>query len=71
MARMLTGPDVHADIGIVFQPLDGLHHACPRHPGDWNFSGDYPTPGGTRLVNCAFIQYIEQTYQPRSASPQS
>ena len=66
MARMLTGSDIHAEIGIVFQPLDGLHRACPHHPGDWYFSGDYPTPGGTRLVNRAFIQYMEQTYRHRS-----
>ena len=68
MAHLLTGPDIHAEIGIVFQPLDGLHRACPNHPGDWYFSGDYPTPGGTRLVNLAFIQYMEQTYLPRYAS---
>lgn len=66
MARMLTGSDIHAEIGIVFQPLEGLHRACPHHPGDWYFSGDYPTPGGTRLVNRAFIQYMEQTYRHRS-----
>ena len=63
---MFTGSDIHAEIGIVFQPLDGLHRACPHHPGDWYFSGDYPTPGGTRLVNRAFIQYMEQTYRHRS-----
>ena len=66
MARMLTGSDIHAEIGIVFQPLEGLHRACPHHPGDWYFSGDYPTPGGTRLVNRAFIQYMEQTYRHHS-----
>ena len=66
MARMLTGSDIHAEIGIVFQSLEGLHRACPHHPGDWYFSGDYPTPGGTRLVNRAFIQYMEQTYRHRS-----
>ncbi len=66
MAYMLTGSDIHAEIGIVFQSLDGLHDACPDHPGDWYFSGDYPTPGGTRMVNRAFIQYMEQTYRHRS-----
>ena len=66
MAHMLTGSDIHAEIGIVFQSLDGLHDACPDHPGDWYFSGDYPTPGGTRMVNRAFIQYMEQTYRHRS-----
>lgn len=65
MAQMLSGEDIHADIEIVFQTLDGLHEACPDHPGDWYFSGDYPTPGGTRLVNQAFIHYVEQSYLKR------
>ena len=65
MAQMLSGKDIHADIEIVFQTLDGLHEACPDHPGDWYFSGDYPTPGGTRLVNQAFIHYVEQSYLKR------
>ncbi len=65
MAQMLSGKDIHAGIEIVFQTLDGLHEACPDHPGDWYFSGDYPTPGGTRLVNQAFIHYVEETYLKR------
>ena len=65
MAQMLSGEDIHADIEIVFQTLDGLHEACPDHPGDWYFSGDYPTQGGTRLVNQAFIHYVEQSYLKR------
>lgn len=65
MAQMLSGKDIHAGIEIVFQTLDGLHEACPDHPGDWYFSGDYPTPGGTRLVNQAFIHYVEQSYLKR------
>ena len=40
-----------------------MHEACPKHPGDWYFSGDYPTPGGVKLLNKAFIDYIEQVYQ--------
>lgn len=47
------------DVEIVFQTLDGLHNAVPDHPGDWYFSGDYPTPGGFRLVNRAYIRYYE------------
>ena len=48
---------------IVYQPLEGLHEACPKHPGYWYFSGDYPTPGGVKMLNKAFIDYIEQVYQ--------
>ena len=50
-------------VEIVYQPLSGLHEACPNHSGDWYFSGDYPTPGGVKLLNEAFINYIEQVYQ--------
>jgi Glutamine phosphoribosylpyrophosphate amidotransferase len=59
MVEMLRPEGVHTPIEIVFQTLDGLHKACPHNPGDWYFSGDYPTPGGTRQVNEAFIRYIE------------
>ncbi|MDR1098679.1 MAG: amidophosphoribosyltransferase [Tannerella sp.] len=62
MAEMLSGPDIHAEIELVFQTIEGLHAACPDHPGDWYFSGDYPTPGGTGMVNRAFISYMEETY---------
>ncbi|MDR3309425.1 MAG: amidophosphoribosyltransferase [Tannerella sp.] len=67
MAKMLSGPTIRAKIEIVYQTLDGLHAACPNHPGDWYFSGNYPTPGGTRMVNQAFITYMEEIYmQPAS-----
>ncbi|MFA6819321.1 MAG: amidophosphoribosyltransferase [Bacteroidaceae bacterium] len=62
MAVMLRAKDVKADISIVYQTLGGLHKACPNHPGDWYFSGDYPTPGGTKRVNGAFIDFIEKIY---------
>lgn len=65
MATMLKAKDVRADISIVFQTLDGLHKACPQSPGDWYFSGDYPTPGGVRRVNMAFVDYIENIYMKR------
>ena len=52
-----------AKVEIVYQTLEGLHEACPNHTGDWYFSGDYPTPGGVKLVNQAFIDYIEKVYQ--------
>lgn len=57
IARMLTPESVKAEVEIVYQSLDGLHRAVPSHPGDWYFSGDYPTPGGTRLVNRAYVNF--------------
>jgi len=60
IVELLTPPNVKAEVKIVYQTLDGLHKACPNHPGDWYFSGDFPTPGGTLLVNKAFIDYYEQ-----------
>lgn len=62
MVEMLRPVGVITPIEIVYQTLDGLHTACPNHPGDWYFSGDYPTPGGVRLVNKAFISYYEEVY---------
>ena len=63
MAELLTPKGTRAEVQIVYQPLEGLHQACPNHPGDWYFSGDYPTPGGVKMLNKAFIDYIEQVYQ--------
>jgi amidophosphoribosyltransferase len=59
IAQMLTTKEIKAEVKIVFQSIGDLHKACPNHRGDWYFSGDYPTPGGNRLVNNAFINYIE------------
>ena len=59
IAEMLTSPDIKAEVQIVFQRIEDLHRACPNNSGDWYFSGNYPTPGGNRLVNNAFINYIE------------
>ena len=59
IVEMLRPKDMQAPIELVFQSIEGLHKACPNHPGDWYFSGHYPTPGGTRLVNQAFINYVE------------
>lgn len=66
ICRLLTEDTEHpvgARVDIVYQTLDGMHRAIPGHPGDWYFSGDYPTPGGNRLVNEAFIDWYES--QPR------
>lgn len=62
IAEMLKPDDVKADVRIVYQSLEGLHRSCPRHPGDWYFSGDYPTPGGVKRINQAYINYIEEIY---------
>ncbi len=60
MAQMLKPDDVKAEVDFVFQTMEGLHKACPDHLGDWYFSGDYPTPGGTKFVCEAFIRYVEK-----------
>ena len=64
IARLLTPADTQAEVQIVYQTQEGLRAACPNHTGDWYFSGDYPTPGGTKLVNEAFIKYIEKERLP-------
>ena len=62
MVELLTPAGTQAKVEIVYQTLEGLHEACPAHEGDWYFSGDYPTPGGVKLVNQAFIDYVEQNF---------
>ena len=66
MVSLLTTQSTKAKVEIVYQTLDGLHAACPQHKGDWYFSGDYPTPGGIRMVNDAFIQFMEEKYLNRT-----
>ena len=63
IVEMLRPKDMQAPIELVFQSIEGLHEACPNHPGDWYFTGHYPTPGGTRLVNQAFVNYIDSKLQ--------
>jgi amidophosphoribosyltransferase len=60
IVEMLRPQDMQAPIELVFQSIEGLHEACPNHPGDWYFTGHYPTPGGTRLCNQAFVDYVER-----------
>ncbi|MDR1357397.1 MAG: amidophosphoribosyltransferase [Tannerellaceae bacterium] len=62
MVSLLTPETINAEVTIVYQTLEGLHAACPNHAGDWYFSGDYPTPGGARMVNDAFINFMEEEY---------
>ncbi|WP_088655319.1 amidophosphoribosyltransferase [Geofilum rhodophaeum] len=59
IAEMLTPPDIDAEVEILYQTVDSLHQACPNDNGDWYFTGDYPTPGGVKVVNNAFINYME------------
>lgn len=61
IARMVTSNDIHADVKLVFQSVEGMHNAIPTAPGDWYFTGDYPTPGGNKMVNQAFINWYEST----------
>ncbi len=59
ISELLTHKDVNAEVEIVYQSIEDLHSACPEHTGDWYFTGNYPTPGGNRVVNKSFINYIE------------
>ena len=61
IVEMLRPEGMQSSVELVFQSIEGLHHACPNHPGDWYFTGHYPTPGGIRLCNNAFVNYVEQT----------
>ena len=59
ISSMLKSSDIKSEVRIVFQTIEGLHEACPGHLGDWYFTGNYPTPGGNKVVNQSFINYIE------------
>ncbi|MBW6501946.1 MAG: amidophosphoribosyltransferase [Bacteroidales bacterium] len=59
ISSMLKTDDIKAEVVIVYQSIEALHQACPGHTGDWYFTGNYPTPGGNRVANQAFINYIE------------
>jgi amidophosphoribosyltransferase len=59
IARMLKTPEIKSDLQVVYQTIENLHTACPNDLGDWYFTGNYPTPGGNKVVNTAFINFIE------------
>jgi amidophosphoribosyltransferase len=59
IARIITPSDINAKVDVIYQTLEDLHIACPDHLGDWYFSGDYPTPGGNKVVNKAFMNWME------------
>ena len=63
IAEILTPEDIDAEVEIIYQSLDNLHIACPNDLGDWYFSGNYPTPGGYRVVNKAFVNYMEGIHE--------
>lgn len=59
IAQLITPEEVDIPVQVIFQPVESLHQACPTNTGDWYFTGDYPTPGGNRVVNKAFINFME------------
>jgi amidophosphoribosyltransferase len=60
IGEIITPPTAKARVQVVYQTIEGLHEACPGHPGDWYFTGNYPTPGGNRVVNQAFVNFMEK-----------
>jgi amidophosphoribosyltransferase len=60
IAELLKPEDIEADVKIVYQTVENLHKAIPNHKGDWYFTGDYPTPGGNKVVNKAYLNFIER-----------
>ena len=63
IVELLRPEGMESPIELVFQDIEGLHQSCPNHPGDWYFTGHYPTPGGIRKVNQAFVDYYEKDYK--------
>ena len=59
IAQLITPPGVDVPVDVIFQSIEDLHKSCPSNLGDWYFSGNYPTPGGNKVVNKAFINYME------------
>ena len=56
---LLTPPSLNAEVEIIYQTIENLHDACPDNTGDWYFTGNYPTPGGNKVVNKAFMNWVE------------
>jgi amidophosphoribosyltransferase len=59
IAQLLTPTDVKSEVQIIYQTVKDLHASCPENLGDWYFTGDYPTPGGNRVANQSFVNYVE------------
>jgi amidophosphoribosyltransferase len=59
IAEIVKPEGVDCEIEVIYQTVEGLHNACPNHKGDWYFTGDYPTRGGHKVINRAFVNYME------------
>lgn len=59
IAQLLTPENLKAKFELIYQTVEGLHISCPNHTGDWYFTGNYPTPGGNKVANQSFINYVE------------
>jgi amidophosphoribosyltransferase len=59
IAQLITPSDITFPVQVIFQTIESLHEACPTNTGDWYFTGNYPTPGGNRVVNKAFLNFME------------
>jgi len=59
IADIVRPKDIKAEIAVIYQTVDNLHKACPNHSGDWYFTGNYPTDGGNKVVNKAFVNFME------------
>lgn len=59
ISELVTPENILPEVSVIYQSIEDLHKACPEHKGDWYFSGNYPTPGGMRVVNRAFINYMD------------
>ena len=59
IAQLITPPDVTIPVDVIYQTIEDLHESCPTNTGDWYFTGNYPTPGGNRVVNKSFINFME------------
>jgi amidophosphoribosyltransferase len=59
IAQLITPPEVSIPVDVIFQSIEDLHKSCPNNLGDWYFTGNYPTPGGNKVVNKAFLNYME------------
>ena len=60
ISALLKNDSINAEVKVIFQTVEGLHNACPKNLGDWYFTGNYPTPGGCRVVNKAFVNFVEK-----------
>jgi amidophosphoribosyltransferase len=59
ITQLLIPANTKAEVQIIYQSIEGLHASCPNHTGDWYFTGNYPTPGGNKVANRSFINYMQ------------